>query len=291
MDEGPHLSQAPPSKSNEFVVEHRAVAAYRESLGPTLETCDVERAPSPVDVVPLTYFMATGWSTLVDAGSQHLESLGVAGAPLTLVRYSLEADRPVAIGDHVQTEVLISSQSRAPGGSFVTFDHDTLLDGETDALARQTSTVLVQGLSSVERDRTLLQRDTRGRTGQPLQFVLRLAQDLADAFATASGDLNPIHIDPDAARSAGFDRVVVHGMCLLALALECVPSPFPVGKFSLSCQFGPPAHPGEDLTVSVWPASTDDGPRRFAFNAATKRSVALKNGLLAVAGPRAERVV
>lgn len=33
-----------------------------------------------------------------------------------------------------------------------------------------------------------------------------------EAFAAASGDWNPIHLSDDAARAAGFDGAVVHGM-------------------------------------------------------------------------------
>lgn len=35
-------------------------------------------------------------------------------------------------------------------------------------------------------------------------------------FAEASGDQNPMHIDPDVARSAGFEDVFAHGMLSMA---------------------------------------------------------------------------
>ncbi len=47
-------------------------------------------------------------------------------------------------------------------------------------------------------------------------------------FAAASGDHNPLHLDPEVARKAGFERPVVHGMLTMALAgrlLRMLPRP------------------------------------------------------------------
>lgn len=41
------------------------------------------------------------------------------------------------------------------------------------------------------------------------------AEDLR-RYAEASGDLNPLHLDRDFARAAGFDDLVVHGMLNMA---------------------------------------------------------------------------
>lgn len=45
--------------------------------------------------------------------------------------------------------------------------------------------------------------------------------DLA-AYAEASGDHNPIHLDEDVARSVGLPGVIAHGMFTLALAARAV---------------------------------------------------------------------
>ena len=41
------------------------------------------------------------------------------------------------------------------------------------------------------------------------------AVDLA-LYAAASGDLNPLHLDADVARAAGFERPIAHGMRTMA---------------------------------------------------------------------------
>lgn len=39
-------------------------------------------------------------------------------------------------------------------------------------------------------------------------------------YAAASGDFNPIHIDAEAGRAAGFGGPVLHGLCTLGWAVE-----------------------------------------------------------------------
>ena len=44
-----------------------------------------------------------------------------------------------------------------------------------------------------------------------------VGREQLQAYAQASGDLNPLHLDPAFARKAGFDDVIVHGMLGMAL--------------------------------------------------------------------------
>ncbi len=39
-------------------------------------------------------------------------------------------------------------------------------------------------------------------------------------YAAASGDFNPIHIDPDAGMAAGLGGPILHGLCTMAWAVE-----------------------------------------------------------------------
>ncbi|MFE6667963.1 MaoC/PaaZ C-terminal domain-containing protein [Streptomyces sp. NPDC057697] len=72
----------------------------------------------------------------------------------------------------------------------------------------------------------------------PEQHITRT---LLALFAGASGDHNPIHIDADAARAAGLDDVIAHGMLSMALLGRLLTEWVPVGDLlSFRVRFSAP---------------------------------------------------
>lgn len=72
--------------------------------------------------------------------------------------------------------------------------------------------------------------------------------DLA-RYAQASGDLNPLHLDPEFARQAGFDSLVVHGMLGMAHLGRLLTDNFPVEQIrSFSARFGAVVLAGQTVT-------------------------------------------
>lgn len=58
-------------------------------------------------------------------------------------------------------------------------------------------------------------------TGFALPALRRhVTQSMIDAYGRASGDLNPIHVDPDYARAGPFGRTIAHGMMTLSFAAQ-----------------------------------------------------------------------
>jgi len=68
-------------------------------------------------------------------------------------------------------------------------------------------------------------------------------------FADLSGDRNPVHLDPEHARGAGFDTVIVHGMCTLGASARAAQLAVPAGKTlrKLDVRFANPVLPGEQV--------------------------------------------
>jgi acyl dehydratase len=71
-----------------------------------------------------------------------------------------------------------------------------------------------------------------------------------------SGDWNPLHIDPAFAKSAGFDRPIMHGLGsygVAGAALSRALGRNPAEMSALSCRFSGIVFPGDTLAFSIWP--------------------------------------
>src|SRR3972149_5769856 len=57
-------------------------------------------------------------------------------------------------------------------------------------------------------------------------MVRLVSQEVIDRYAAASGDYNPIHVDPEYARGTPFGGTIAHGMLVLAYISEAMTAAF-----------------------------------------------------------------
>jgi len=78
----------------------------------------------------------------------------------------------------------------------------------------------------------------------------------AALFYRLLGDANPLHADPEVARSAGFERPILHGMATMGIAALSVISAvlnFDPSRFAgMRVRFTAPAYPGETFRTLMW---------------------------------------
>ncbi|MCS6797052.1 MAG: MaoC/PaaZ C-terminal domain-containing protein [Myxococcota bacterium] len=76
-----------------------------------------------------------------------------------------------------------------------------------------------------------------------------------------SGDLNPLHADPEVARAAGFEAPILHGLCTFGFVgravLRAACDGDPERLVALHADFSRPVVPGQTLVVEGW--DPDDG--------------------------------
>ena len=93
------------------------------------------------------------------------------------------------------------------------------------------------------------------------------------AYAEASGDHNPIHLDEDFARSVGLPGVIVHGLLqmgvLAVVAAEAAGGPERLRR--MGCRFAGMVEPGDTVTFSAMPA----GDGKLDLRAANQRGEAV----------------
>jgi acyl dehydratase len=98
-------------------------------------------------------------------------------------------------------------------------------------------------------------------------------RDQIAAYAEASGDINPIHLDEDFAKSVGLPGVIAHGLLqmgiLAVVAAEAAGGPEKLRR--MNCRFAGMVEPGDTVAFSAEPG----GAGRLELRAVNQRGEAV----------------
>jgi acyl dehydratase len=90
-----------------------------------------------------------------------------------------------------------------------------------------------------------------------------------------SGDMNPLHADPDFAKLGGFDRPILHGLCTYGHVGRAILQAFcgnePARLGTLEVRFSGVVFPGETITTDMWQVE----PKKIVLTAKTERGEAV----------------
>jgi acyl dehydratase len=100
-------------------------------------------------------------------------------------------------------------------------------------------------------------------------------------YRMASGDKNPLHVDPGFAAFAGFDRPILHGLCTYGIvakaAVDRAVESGPEDVASFRARFSGIVYPGETLITRIW----EEGDHLVVTAEAKERTVnVLSNGVI-----------
>jgi acyl dehydratase len=97
--------------------------------------------------------------------------------------------------------------------------------------------------------------------GPPDQVITFPVLEQAALIYRLSGDLNPLHADPDIARAAGFPRPILHGLCTYGMAVRAILAAYagydPSRLRRLAVRFTAPVFPGEAVSFHLWRPSAN----------------------------------
>jgi acyl dehydratase len=99
-----------------------------------------------------------------------------------------------------------------------------------------------------------------------------------------SGDVNPLHADPEVAAKAGFDRPILHGLCTYGMAARAVSEKVldhdAARLKRLALRFTSPVWPGETVRYELWREGATLLRLRASVDA--RKTVVLNNGVVEV---------
>jgi len=97
------------------------------------------------------------------------------------------------------------------------------------------------------------------------------------ALYRLSGDINPLHVDPDFAKSGGFPRPILHGLCTYGYALRAILSKTCNGEVQRFKEFkarlSGVVYPGDSLVTQGW----KDKGGRYLIQSRTDRGIVLSH--------------
>lgn len=119
------------------------------------------------------------------------------------------------------------------------------------------------------------------REGEPDIVVAMPTVSQQALIYRLSGDYNPIHIDPEVGRRAGFDGVIFHGLGTYGVVaraiVQCALDNEPSRLRQFDVRFSSPVYPGETIVVEIW----KEGAGQLSFRARVKERdrIVINNGL------------
>jgi 3-hydroxybutyryl-CoA dehydratase len=114
-----------------------------------------------------------------------------------------------------------------------------------------------------------------------------ITQEQLHAYANASGDHNPIHVDPAFAATTPFGGTIAHGMLVLALIGEMMHAAHGdrwLRDGKLKVRFKAPTRPGSTVTASVTGEKQIDGGVEYAVECKNDADDVLVEGRASIGG-------
>ena len=205
----------------------------------------------------------------------------------------LHGEQAIEIFKPLPAVATVIGQSRITGlfdkgkdkGAVLVSERDVIDKSNGDVLCRLTSTTMLRGDGGF------------GGPSGPLPTPHPLpdrASDQTVSIATLpqaaliyrlSGDYNPLHADPAVARSGGFEKPILHGLCTFGVVcralLDAVCGNDPSKLRKMQVRFSAPVFPGETIVTELWKEA--GGVVSFRARVRERDLVVITNGRAEVA--------
>jgi acyl dehydratase len=190
--------------------------------------------------------------------------------------------RPLRPGDVLTVAPVLESVEQKDTGETFTV-HAAITDPAGAPVADIRGTMFIRGSGSGMRSRG----GEEPRHKVIYEETTKIDEDQTHRYADASGDHNPIHLDPEMARMAGLRGIINHGMCTMAIAVKGAVNGLAGGDPErvkrVAVRFARPVFPGQELTTKFWSDSETGDVMIYGFETFNPDGIAvIKNGVAEV---------
>lgn len=144
-------------------------------------------------------------------------------------------------------------------GAAVVFETTTTVEGQV--LLTNTMTAFIKGEGGFGGDAGPGRSRVRAPRRDPDATVVTSTLPQQALWYRLSGDANPLHVDPEFATAAGFDKPILHGMCTFGMAGKAAVDALLDGDVSLvqdvRARFSGVVTPGETIEHDLWREEDD----------------------------------
>jgi acyl dehydratase len=266
------MDDQPVSYTDRDAMLYALGVGFCSTSGDTKELPYAFESPA-LKTVPTFASMLPPGDFLADSGGNAAQVL-LAGLRLELYR-----PLPAAADLMVNRRMLAVDDKGAVQGAMIVVQSEVRMAKDDTALFTLESTLIARSDGGIGGPRGMPpERHTLPTRDPDLSCASATRPDQALLFRL-SGDRNPLHADPEAARKAGFPRPLLHGRCTYGIACRAILNTICDYDHTLitgfEARFCAPVYPGDTLTTDMW---QDRNIVSFRCSVKARNSVVLSNG-------------
>ncbi len=250
------------------VHQERAVAYALATSDPHPAALAGEVAPLLYPVVPFLQVMGRA---LMDRALQANVMRLVHG------EQELVFHRPLLPGETLETRATITDIEQKATGEVLTLHQ--VLEGPEDVPCEAISAFFIRAPRKPGEERPKKTPWAPPSEEPAFTTTVEVGAEQSLAYAEASGDRNPIHVDEATARAVGLPGIILHGLCTMAMVGHAVCTAVAEGQperiARYRVRFARPVQNGDILTIRGWWTSESDGNRSLTVAAWNQRGEAV----------------
>ncbi len=212
------------------------------------------------------------WSTMFEAVGDVVP--GEAAMFIVHGEQDMHFHQPLVPGRAITTTASPHSVRVGGSGTRLTVEVASVDAESGEPVLTQYVTIFIRGLSDGDSGgpaKPAHDFPEAARAREVGQHSVHVDDDQTFRYRDASGDMMPIHVDDEFARSVGLPGIIAHGLCTMAMCSQSVIATVadgdPTRLRRLAVRFAANVFPGNDVVTTVYDVGPADGATVYAFEA------------------------